>query len=104
MYWSEKEHRLLSFREVFTSHIEVAESQQHIESQGIKIVDNTPEEINDIVLEMLGQLENTLTYSPEDDRLQQCFRQLKPVFSSQFGTSLGRVGRDFLRKYAHLLS
>ena len=71
---------------------------------GIKIVDNTPEEINDIVLEMLGQLENTLIYSPEDEQLQERLRQFKPVFSSQFGTNLGRVGRDFLRKYAHLLS
>lgn len=103
LYWSEAEERYLTFREAFASRVELAESADYLASVGIRQVDNTPEEINGVVLEMLERLEGTLTYSDEDEQLQARFKRLKPNFTSQLGVSAGRVGRDFLRKWAHLL-
>ena len=76
LYWSEKEKRYLSFSEACTSRVELAESKSYIASLGIRMVDNTPEEINDVVLEML---ESTLVYSAEDEQLQ-AFQTAKAEF------------------------
>ncbi len=103
LYWSEKESRYLSFSEACVSRVELAESSKYIASLGMRLVNNTPEEINDVILEMLERLEGKLVYSTEDEQLQERFKQLKPGFTKHLGTSAGRVGRAFLRKYAHLL-
>lgn len=103
LYWSEAERRYLTFREAFTSRVELAESAAYVASLGIRLVDNSPEEINDVVLEMLGRLDGTLDYSTDDEQLQERFKRLKPNFATEFGVSAGRVGRAFLHKYAHLL-
>jgi putative glycosyltransferase (TIGR04372 family) len=103
LYQREKEKRLLSFGEACASGVGLSESSNYIASLGIRLVDNTPEEINDVVLEMLERLEGTLEYSTEDEQLQERFKRLKPNFTNRFGISACRVGRAFLRKYAHLL-
>jgi len=103
LYWSEDEQRYLTFHEALASRVELSESADHVASLGIRPVDNTPEEINDVVLEMLGRLEGTLAYSAEDEQLQARFRMLKPNFANEVGVSAGRVGRAFLHKYTHLL-
>jgi len=103
LYWSEIEERYLTFSEAFASRVELAEGVNYIASLGIRPVDNTPEEINDVVLEMLERLEGTLVYSTEDEQFQERFKSHRPNFKNELGTSAGRVGRAFLRKYAHLL-
>jgi hypothetical protein len=69
-------------------------------SQGIKFVDNTPEEINDVVIEMLDRLEGKLKYSDKDTELQERFASLSSRHASKANA---RIGRDFLRKWEHLL-
>ena len=103
LYQSGKDERYMSFNEACTSRVGLAEPRKYIASLGIRLVDNTPEEINDVVLEMLERLEGTLKYSAEDEQLQERFRNLKPTFLNQSGISPGLVGREFLRKYAYLL-
>ena len=103
LYWSEAGQRLLKFSEAFTSRVGLAEFPNYLASVGIRLIDNTAEEINDVVLEMMQILEGKGEYNSEDKQLQARFKMLKPNFSNQIGITAGRVGRDFLRKYSHLL-
>ena len=63
-------------------------------------MDNTSEEINDVVVEMMDRLDGKLQYSREEDELQERFHSL---YSDTDFKSNARVDRDFLRKWAHLL-
>lgn len=103
LYWSDVKQRLLTFDEAFTSRVELADDTAHLVPLKIRPVDNTPDEINDLVLEMLDSLEGRIECSKEDERLQTRFKMLKPNYNNQLGLSPGRVGREFLRKYASLL-
>ncbi|MEG4283600.1 TIGR04372 family glycosyltransferase [Microcoleus sp. A006_D1] len=77
------------------------EKISHLDSLDIKQIDNTPEQINDVVLEMLERLDGKLNYMPEDDHLQQKFDAIAESYES-YGSA--RVGRSFLREYAYLLT
>ncbi len=103
LYWSEKERRLMTFAEACASKVGLAESRRYINSVGVKLIDNTPEEINDVVIEMLNRLDGKLDHSAEDEELQKQFKSLKPPFSNQLGMSYDRIGQAFLQKYRRLL-
>lgn len=96
------EQRLLTFKEVFDSPISSFTNASQYEKAAIRMVDNTPEEIGGLVLEMLERTAGTLTYSAEDERLQEQFKSLMRPDHLSYGSS-ARIGRDFLRKYAYLL-
>jgi len=53
-------------------------------------------------LEMLERLEGRTNYSQEDEELQRRFKVLMRPGHYSYG-GISRIGRDFLRKYAHLL-
>jgi putative glycosyltransferase (TIGR04372 family) len=102
MIWSNKNQRLLSFREVFDSNISNFRFDNLYSEANVKVVDNDPEDIKNVVLEMMEILEGKCVYSTEDEKLQNKFKYfMRPVHYS-YGT-ISRVGRDFLRKYAFLL-
>lgn len=98
--WSEKESRYLNFSEIITSDLGWAESTEYLASMGVKLVDNTPEEINDAVMEMMDGLEGKQSYSREDEELQKRFDKVCNLDAYKKNS---RIGRDFLRKWAHLL-
>lgn len=103
LLWSLKEQRYLSFKEVLNSPIGNFRYTPLYTEAGVQVIDNSPDDIRDLALEMLERTEGTLTYTAEDERLQERFKSLmKPGHYSYKATS--RVGRDFLRKYAMLLS
>ncbi len=98
--WSEHEARYMNFAEVISSALAWTECTEYRNSQGIKIVENTPEELNDVVIEMLDRLEGNLQYSAEDEDLQKQFTRL---YGGRSNKAFSRIGRAFLRKWAHLL-
>lgn len=106
LFWSLKENRRLTFAEILSSKLSAGIDQSSYDRLGVKILENTPEEINDIVLEMVMRIEGTLTYSASDELLQERFQSL----TAECGTFLGRkdltinprMGKDFLRKYDSL--
>ena len=62
----------------------------------IKLVENTPQEINEVVLEIYSRLNGTCKYNKEEDTLQQKFWSL---FDSTFvNCPTFRIGSDFLKK------
>src|SRR3989344_2652271 len=73
----------------------------------LKVIENTPEEIRDIVMEMLTRVSGTIQYSQEDGSLQERFRSLSarcgPLYGDDGIVVHARMGRDFLRKYPRFL-
>ena len=100
LHWSEHEARYLNFTEVISSALGWAEDAAYLASVGIKFVDNTPEEIKDVVVEMMDRLDGKLQYSKGDEELQERFDRLHVSNSSK---SNARIGRDFLRKWEYFL-
>jgi putative glycosyltransferase (TIGR04372 family) len=100
LHWSEREARYLNFEEVISSALAWAECAGYRASQGIKLIDNTPEEIRDVVVEMLDRLDGKLQFSKEDNELQERFDSMN---INNAHKSNARIGRGFLRKWAHLL-
>ncbi|MCK5602945.1 TIGR04372 family glycosyltransferase [Candidatus Pacearchaeota archaeon] len=100
LYWSTSEGRYLTFEEALAPKFRCCYDGNIFESSGISVIDNTPEEISDIVLEMLNRLDNNLEYTEDDDILQDRFNTLLPYKKYGIGS---RVGGAFLRKYEWLL-
>lgn len=98
-----KEDHFLTFREILHSEIgRFLETHQYGES-GIEIVENTPEEIKDLVTEMDERLNGTWQTTEEDEELQRRFRSLfKP--SELHGKIVSRIGAKFLRQNLGLLN
>ncbi|MEG4272821.1 MULTISPECIES: TIGR04372 family glycosyltransferase [unclassified Microcoleus] len=95
--WSQVEGRYLTFEEALAPRFFFNDNSKLLYSWGIKVVDNTPEEINDLVLEMLDQLEGKCHYTEEEEVLQQQFNSLPtPYGPSAFNS---RIGRSFLHNY-----
>ena len=100
LYWSIDEERYLDFARSMAPPLGHAFSNEGLAASGVKVVDNTPDEINELVVEMLERIEGKIKYTPEDKRLQAEFSRLAEAFKA-YGCS--RIGRNFLRKYARLL-
>ena len=101
LYWSKTEERYLTFKEALAPGIGDCYDGRFFEESGIKLIDNTQEEINDLVLEMMGRFNGNLEYTEEDEILQEEFRTLLPY--KDYGIS-SRVGMKLLRQHTKLLS
>ncbi len=97
----------MSFEGLMSPPVSTNVMQHQFDNMGIGVVENSPEEINDLITEMLDRLDGRLVYSAEDERLQERFKDL----TAEKGTMYGledfpincRIGRGFLRKYVSLL-
>ena len=102
LIWSLKEQRLLTFPEILGTPIGDMRFSPDYERAGIKVIDNTPEDIRDLALEQLDRVEGRLTYDPVDEALQAKFKALMKPGHYSYGSD-SRVGRAFLKKHAALL-
>jgi putative glycosyltransferase (TIGR04372 family) len=102
LYRSISENRYLTFPEAHQPHLMNVYNGQHFAEWGIEVVDNTPEEIKDVVLEAIARSDGTIDYTADDERLQQQFHSISTAYYNDLVTC--RIGRNFLRKYAELLS
>ncbi|MEG5053886.1 MULTISPECIES: tetratricopeptide repeat protein [unclassified Microcoleus] len=102
LLWSLSEDRFLTFGEALAHPVGHCERSDIFASWGINIVDNTAEEIKDLVVEMLNRLDGKLQYTQEEERLQKQFIALSNQ-AKGFEGSLSRIGKTFLRKYAWLM-
>lgn len=101
LYWSIADDRYFNFDEVLLHPMRIYSRSEQYVDEGIRLIDNTPEEISDLTCEMLDRLEGNLTYTEEDETLQTHFNALlaaEPMYATT-----ARVGRDFLRKYTSQL-
>jgi hypothetical protein len=70
---------------------------------GLGIINNSSDEITDLVREMLDRTSNAYLRDPENERRQEVFRSLFKPGHYGYGTS-AQVSQCFLRKHAALLS
>lgn len=101
LYWSKTENRYFTFAEVMLSKMRMFGRTEMFTEADISWVDNSPEEIRDLVIEMMERIDGHTGCTPNDEDLQACFMTLlehEPMYATN-----AKVGRDFLRKYAWLL-
>ena len=101
--WLREEGRFMNFRENldFRSGAMTSTNPDY-EQAGIEIVDNTPEEIAAVAIEMDERLNGTWRTTGDDENLQKRFWSL---FESNelHGVFLSRIGAEFLRQNRDLL-
>ena len=100
--WLREERRFLTFREILDSGIGRFLRSEQYEQLGIEVVENTPEEITALAVEMDERLKGTWQTTEEDEGLQRRFWSLfKP--GELHGVFLSRIGAEFLRQNRELL-
>ena len=108
-----KEKRKLSLSEIFANGLGFAIHSKDYEEKGVEVVQNTPEEIKDLVLEMLEYLEFNKKLDPIDEELQKSFRKLYVINLKRFyrvdenyiihSEILSRMSSKFLRENKYWL-
>lgn len=97
--------RELSAKEIFSYGVGFSLSTQEYASQGVQLIENTPEEIRDVAIEMVERLKGTWQPLEEDEELQRRFWTIFPRNSVDtylrrplHNEICARFGADFLRK------
>ncbi len=98
----EREKRYLSFKEVLNSSVGDFRSDHLYKEAGLVTVQNSSEDIKELMIEMFDRVKGNLKYTEEDERLQERFKSLMKPNHYSYG-AVSRVGREFLRKYEYLL-
>jgi putative glycosyltransferase (TIGR04372 family) len=100
--WSIEGRKFLTFREILNSEVRRFGSGEQYARHGIEIVDNTPEEISSLVLEMEQRLAGTWQTTEAEEDLQARFWALFPqrypnrAFRSRIGTQFLRENQELL--------
>ena len=95
--------RELTMKEIFSRNVGFYTSNYEFNDKGVELVDNTPEEIRDLVVEMADRLEGVFQSKPEDKKLQSTFRKIFPKNAKDdkgirlHGKIYSRYGSIFLR-------
>lgn len=100
--WLRKERRLLTFRETIETGLGRAGRSQDYESADVEILNDTPDEITALVLEMNARMKGTWNETDENRDLQKRFRDILGSSDMQ-GPAMPRIGSDFLRQNQNLL-
>ena len=100
--WLKKEQRYLTMREAFDSGAATFLQSELYEDHGIEIVENTPEEITSLVLEMDERLKGNWRTSDQDEDLQQRYWSFFQP-NEWYKVFRARIGAQFLRENHQLL-
>lgn len=103
-HFSVIKNRELTLKEIVQSDLCVALMSSDYETKHVKLLENSPEEIRDIVVEMSERLEETWDQLDDDESLQEIFWDIFPtdildVYQQRplHGTIKSRFGTNFLR-------
>jgi putative glycosyltransferase (TIGR04372 family) len=91
-----------NFAEIFASEISRYHHSRQFQEAGITLLENSPEQIRDLAIEMLDVLDGKAHRTAQEEATQVAFRRLLTPRHHSCGTS-SRIGTAFLREYAHLL-
>lgn len=101
-HWLKDKKRFMTIMEIIESGAGRWTYSELFEEHGIEPIENTPEEIRDVVTEMEKRLKGVWETTEEDEELQKRFwsffkpGELNPVFRS-------RIGAEFLRQNKEML-
>lgn len=103
-HWLKTEHRFMTVREIFNSGAGQFLHTQQFEQGGIELIENTPEEIAALAVEMDERLKGTWQATKEDEELQRRFWEIFPTNAVDpyqgrplHGEIRARIGAQFLR-------
>lgn len=105
------QHRELTVREIFEYGVGFCTATSDYESQGVELIENTPEEIRDVVIEMAERLNGTWQPHEDDEGLQRRFWEISTTnamdayrggpwhgdIRARFGAHFLRNNRDWLK-------
>lgn len=101
--WSKKKNRVLTFKEMFEFELHhFSFESEDYEREQLLPMENTPEEILDVTMEMNQRLDGTWRTVEEDEMLQRRFKALFKQGSEKYQFS-ARIGAKFIRKNKYLL-
>ncbi|HET9132593.1 MAG TPA: TIGR04372 family glycosyltransferase [Terriglobia bacterium] len=89
--YSKQLKRNLTFEEMFASPAGWQQFNHYFESEELEVIDNTPEEIDELILEVLDETEGKATWSDEDQRLLEAYNEVVLRHGSYVGARIGRV-------------
>jgi putative glycosyltransferase (TIGR04372 family) len=92
--------RVLRLEDMVAPPLGWAAQYQHAQEINLSAIPNTPDEIRELVIELLDRLDGKLSCSEEDRSLQKTF---DAVAEANFCYGNARIGRDFLRRHKELL-
>ncbi len=124
LYFDTKKNRILNLEEISKTSLSYGFNANHYKESNIELLENKPEEIKELVLEMINRLNNNIKYSESDEKIQIKFWEkyvsffnlnnienhkntnLNPfICASQRlykGKIISRIGNSFLNKYKDL--
>jgi len=76
---NKKNGKELNLSEIFSSGAAFTYATEGFEDKDIELLENTPDEIKDMVIEMVNNLEDKHTLTKEDQKLQNSFKDLYSV-------------------------
>ena len=97
-HWLREENRFMTFREILESDIGFLWASSDYESAGIDLIESSPDEITDAVLEIDDRLKGTWKTTGEDEELQRRFWDMFPK-TEHHGEICSRIGAGFLRRH-----
>ena len=95
------ENRFLTFREIINSELGYIYDVKLLKQKGVEIIENTPEEIAAVTIEMDERLKGTWRTTQEDEELQKHFWGI--YGSDKLKSPDYRIGTEFLRQNRELL-
>ena len=101
LIFSERLSRNLTFEEMLFSEAGWSQFEKYLVKSGLQTIDNTPEEITELVLEMLDKINGEVTLTDNDQKLRKTFNDLVLRADSYIGAQLGM---GFLRRHQALLA
>lgn len=102
--WLKTEGRLLSLREIIAMQADKFFLTHQYDQKGIEVIENTPEEIAAVAIEMEERLKGTWQSKEEDEKLQHYFWSFfKPSQLQTVVKDSVRIGTEFLRQNRQFL-
>lgn len=102
LIWSIRAGRYLTFNEIFDQPVAEYRFADLFTRDGLRVDENTEEELRELVVEMLDRLEGSYGETSEDNALQKRFFSLFRPGHFGYGVA-GRIGSEFLRRHRELL-
>jgi len=100
--WLRQKGRFMTFREILSSEAKKFQRSEQYEQNGIEVIENTPEEIAAVAVEMDERLKGKWQTTEENEELQRLFWSLYDP-SKLREDFLSRIGTEFLRNNRELL-
>lgn len=100
-WFIKNENRFFSFKEIISKSANYF-CDENCKKDGVEPIHNTPEEIDDVIQEMVQRLNGIFKTIKEDEVLQRKFENLFEPKNPAFNT-YGRIGTKFLRENSDLL-